>query len=137
LTLTKRYTSFASRADASRPGTDEDPDALGSELPADAPPNTTVLTKPTQDAEDTLADLEGRETLVVKVGDNDSLRKILIRAGADSWQARGMIEAARNVFPESSLSAGQEVRITLVPSLTQKDRKEPARFSVFSAVMTI
>jgi murein DD-endopeptidase MepM/ murein hydrolase activator NlpD len=79
-----------------------------------------------------LADLEGRETLVVKVGENDSLRKILIRAGADSWQARGMVEAARNVFPESSLSAGQEVRITLVPSLTQKDRKEPARFSVFS-----
>ena len=30
-----------------------------------APPNTTVLIKPTQDAEDTLADLEGRETQVV------------------------------------------------------------------------
>ncbi len=96
------------------------------------PPNTTVLTKPSQDADDPLADLEGRQTLVVKVGENDSLRKILIRAGADSWQARSMVEAARNVFPESNLSAGQEVRITLVPSLTQKDRKEPARFSVFS-----
>lgn len=113
------------------------PDATGSlgpEASGDAvPPNTTVLTKQPQDSEDTLADLEGRETLVVKVGNNDSLRKILIRAGADSWQARGMIEAARNTFPASHLSAGQEVRITLVPSLTQKDRKEPARFSVFSS----
>ncbi len=120
-------------AEADRTAEADDGDGLGDKAAADAvPPNTTVLTKQGQDAEDTLADLEGRETLVVKVGDNDSLRKILIRAGADSWQARGMIEAARNVFPESSLSAGQEVRITLVPSLTQKDGKEPARFSVFS-----
>jgi len=96
-------------------------------------PNTTVLAKPAQEAEDTLADLEGRETLVVKVGPNDSLRRILVRAGADSWQARGMIDAARKIFPESRLQAGQEVRITLVPSLTRKNRKEPARFSVFSA----
>lgn len=96
------------------------------------PPNTTVLVKAAPDAEDTLADLEGRQTLVVKVGSNDTLRKILLRAGADNWQARSMIEAARNVFPEENLAAGQEVRITLVPSLTQKDRKEPARFSVFS-----
>ncbi len=96
------------------------------------PPNTTILTKPSQD-DDALDDLEGRETLVVKVGAKDSLRKILVRAGADSWQARAMVESARNLFPESKLSAGQEVRITLVPSLTQKDRKEPERFSVFSA----
>lgn len=96
------------------------------------PPHTTVLTKPTPDSDDSLADLEGRETLVVKVGDSDNLRKILIRAGADNWQARGMIDAAHNIFPETALTAGQEVRITLVPSLTQKNRKEPARFSIFS-----
>ena len=118
-------------ADASR-ATGDDADPLGSALPEEAPPNTTVLIKPTQEAEDTLADLEGRQTLVVKVGDNDTLRKILTRAGADTWQARGMIEAARNIFPEAKLAPGQEVRITLVPSLTQKDRKEPARFSIFS-----
>jgi murein DD-endopeptidase MepM/ murein hydrolase activator NlpD len=121
-------------AESNRPVAGEDTDAIATDDAADAaPPNTTVLVKPPQDGEDTLADLEGRETLVVKVGAKDSLRKILIHAGADNWQARGMIEAARNVFPESRLSAGQEVRITLVPSLTQKDRKEPARFSVFSA----
>ncbi len=97
-----------------------------------APPNTTVLVKPAQDEEDTLADLEGRETQVFRVGDGDTLRKILQRAGADTWTARGMIESARNIFPEASLAAGQEVRITLVPSLTRRDKKEPARFSIFS-----
>ena len=111
-------------------GTAEDEVAIDADANA-VPPNTTVLAKPSLDY-DALADLEGRETLVVKVGEKDSLRKILIRAGADSWQAKAMVESARNVFPESSLKAGHEVRITLVPSLTQKDRKEPARFSVFS-----
>jgi murein DD-endopeptidase MepM/ murein hydrolase activator NlpD len=113
------------------PGEDGTP--LGAET-ADgaAPPNTTVLIKPAQEAEDTLADLEGRETQVVTVGEGDNLRKILARAGADNWQARGMIEAARKIFPESNLAAGQEVRITLIPSLTRRDRKEPARFSIFS-----
>ena len=77
------------------------------------PPNTTVLTKATEAAEDTLADLEGRETVVVNVGDNDSLTKILVRSGADNWQARAMVEAARNIFPETALAPGQEVRITL------------------------
>ncbi len=69
-----------------------------------AAPNTTVLVKPTQAEEDTLADLEGRETQVVRVGEGDTLRKILQRAGADTWTARGMIESARNIFPEASLA---------------------------------
>jgi murein DD-endopeptidase MepM/ murein hydrolase activator NlpD len=121
-------------ADANRApsGAGEDEVAIGDDANA-VPPNTTILTKPSQDDDALAADLEGRETLVVKVGEKDSLRKILIRSGADSWQAGAMVEAARNVFPESNLSAGQEIRITLVPSLTQKDRKEPARFSVFSS----
>jgi murein DD-endopeptidase MepM/ murein hydrolase activator NlpD len=97
------------------------------------PANTTILTKPPQDEGDSLADLEGREAVVVKVGANDSLRKLLVRAGADNWQARGMIEAARKIFPPSRLQEGQEMRITLVPSLTKKNRKEPARFSIFSS----
>ena len=42
---------------------------LGAERRTARRPNTTVLVKPTQDDEDTLADLEGRETQVVNVGD--------------------------------------------------------------------
>ena len=61
-------------ADANRAGAD---DATPGNAAAAVPPHTTVLTKPTPDSDDSLADLEGRETLVVKVGDNDNLRKIL------------------------------------------------------------
>ena len=106
---------------------------IGADFAANAvPPNTTVTAKPAQDNDDAIADLEGREARVVKVGRGDTLRRILIRAGADNWQARAMIEAARNTFPASNLKQGHEVRITLVPSLTRQDRMEPARFSIFS-----
>jgi murein DD-endopeptidase MepM/ murein hydrolase activator NlpD len=43
-----------------------------------------------------------------------------------------MIEAGHNIFPENALVAGQEVRITLVPSLSDPKKMEPARYSVFS-----
>jgi murein DD-endopeptidase MepM/ murein hydrolase activator NlpD len=110
----------------------EDGLPLGAENSGAAAPYTTVLVKPVQADEDTVDDLEGRETQVVRVGEGDTLRKILQRAGADTWTSRGMIEAARNIFPEANLASGQEVRITLVPSLTRRDKKEPARFSIFS-----
>ncbi len=109
---------------------------LGADFAANAvPPNTTVLAKPAQhnDDDDGIADLEGREARVVKVGRGDTLRRILVRAGADSWQARAMIEAARKTFPASNLKQDQEVRVTLVPSLTRQNRMEPARFSIFSS----
>lgn len=106
---------------------------IGADFAANAvPSNTTVLAKPDQDNDDSIADLEGREARVVKVGRGDTLRRILKRAGADNWQARAMIEAARKMFPASNLKQGQEVRITLVPSLTRQERMEPARFSIFS-----
>ena len=69
---------------------------------------------------------------VVKVGRDDTLSKILTRSGAEAWQARAMIEAAHGTFPESALVPGQEVRITLVPSLTQANKTEPSAFSIFS-----
>jgi len=94
--------------------------------------NTTDIFKSPEAAEDSAVDLEGGEVMLVEVGPNDTLSSILTRAGADSWQARSMIEAAQNIFPESALVPGQEVRITLVPSLTQADKKEPARFSILS-----
>ena len=88
-------------ADANRaPGEDGQP--LGGEaMDGAAAPNTTILVKPTQAEEDTLADLEGRETQVVRVGEGDTLRKILQRAGADTWTARGMIEVSAEHLPRS------------------------------------
>ena len=52
--------------------------------------------------------------------------------GADNLLARSMVEAAKGVFADSGLVAGQEIHITLVPSLTDQNRMEPARFSVFA-----
>ena len=95
-------------------------------------PNSTNILKSPEAADETDADLEGGEVKLVKVGRADTLAKILSDAGADPWQARAMIDAAHNVFPESALVPGQEIRITLVPSLTQANKKEPARYSVFS-----
>lgn len=94
--------------------------------------NTTEIYKSDEAQDDSGATFEGGEVAVVKVGPQDTLSKILTNAGADPWQARSMIEAARMTFPESALVPGQEVRLTLVPSLTQADKKEPARFSIFS-----
>lgn len=95
-------------------------------------PNTTSITKSPEAFEDVEADFEAGEVSVVKVGRDDTLAKILQRAGADMWQARAMIEAAHATFPESALVPGQEVRITLVASLTQANKKEPSGFSIFS-----
>ncbi len=95
-------------------------------------PNTTDIIKSPEEVEETRDDLEDGEVRVVKVGRSDTLAKILTNAGADAWQARDMIASAHNIFPEAALVPGQEVRITVVPSLTQANKKEPARFSIFS-----
>jgi len=95
------------------------------------PPNTSQLAKTTADPDDAADDLERREVRVVKAAKGDTLVKILVRTGADQWQARAMSESAKSVFPEGDLTPGQEVHITLVPSLTKANRLDPSRFSVF------
>lgn len=103
---------------------------LPTDLAEPAPPNTTVLAKTTVEADDSSDDYAGAEQRLVRVGKSDTLVKILTTAGADTWQARGMVDAARSIFPESALVPGLEVYITMVPSLTQQGRLEPARFSI-------
>ncbi len=95
-------------------------------------PNTTILAKTVSEKSDAIDDIEDGELTVVKAGKGDTLKKILIKAGADQWQAVAMIEAARGIFKEQELQPGNEVHVTLVASLTEADRKEPARFSVFA-----
>lgn len=94
-------------------------------------PNTTILAKTVREALDATDDIEDGELTIVKAGRGDTLKKILMKAGADQWQSVAMIEAARGIFKEQDLEAGNEVHVTLVASLTDAKRKEPARFSVF------
>ncbi len=113
------------------PGASDAASAPSKTVPAPQAYTTDILKSP--DAPDDPADLfEGGEVSVVKVGRSDALLKILTDAGAEPWQAREMIASAHSIFPEAALVPGQEVRITRVPSLTQPDKKEPARFSIFS-----
>jgi len=98
-----------------------------------APINTTTLAKPKSEPETSSgADLEGKQVRVIKAGRPEPLIKILQQAGADVWTARAMAEAAKQVWPDPTLAAGHEARITMVPSLTVQGRQEPARVSVFT-----
>ena len=131
--VASKEAAAASTPLAAEVGTPVTPATLKGTLDAqEQAPNTTVLTKTGGDLDDASDDLETREVRVVKVAKGDTLAKILVRSGAEDWLARSMIEAARNVFKEDSLSPGQEVHITLVPSLVQQNRMEPIRFSVFA-----
>ena len=109
-----------------------DTPGAGHEALREADPYTTVLTKTGSDTDDVPDTLEGLKRTVRTVGDNDKLSKILAQAGATSWQVREMLEAMKTVFPEQSVARGQEVHIVLAPSLTQQNRTEPVRFSIYS-----
>lgn len=97
----------------------------------EAAPNTTILSRSVTDGDDAVEDLERREQRVVRGGRGDTLTKVLLRLNADRFQVAAMVAAAQPIFPDNSLLPGQEVHVTLVPSLTKPDRMEPARFSVF------
>jgi murein DD-endopeptidase MepM/ murein hydrolase activator NlpD len=94
--------------------------------------NTTDIYKTPEAPDEPPDDIEGGEVIVVKVGPKDTLAKILAKAGAPEWDVHSMIEAGHSIFPENALVAGEEVRITLVPSLADPNKKEPARYSIFS-----
>jgi murein DD-endopeptidase MepM/ murein hydrolase activator NlpD len=96
-----------------------------------AAPNTSVFSKSVYESEDPIDDIEGREVKVVKVQRGDTLAKVLARFGAEPWQVRAMADAARTALPDGALAAGQEMQVTLVPSVTRANKMEPIRFSVF------
>ena len=94
-------------------------------------PNTSILAKSVFETEESVDDLEGREVRVVKAQRGDTLARILQRMGAETWQARAMSDAARSALPDGAPQPGQEVHVTLVPSVVRANRMEPIRFSVF------
>ena len=96
-----------------------------------AAPNTSVFSKSVYEPDDAVDDIEGREVKVIKAQRGDTLARVLARLGAEPWQVRAMSDAARSALPDGALTPGQEMQITLVPSVVRANRMEPIRFSVF------
>lgn len=94
-------------------------------------PNTTNLAKTVIEADEPEEELEGTTTRVVKVGPRDTLAKILAATGAETWVVREILASAETIFRDENLKAGQEVHITLIPSLDDASKFEPTRLSVF------
>ena len=118
-------------ADASRAGAD---DAIAGGTAERGPAQHDRAAKPTPDFEDdTLDDLEGRETLRRPRGDRRHPAQDSHRAGAETWQARGMTEAAQQHLPGCGTrrrpGGARHARALGDPV---QDRKEPVRFSIFS-----
>ena len=86
-------------------------------VPEVLPPNTTALQKTVFETEDTGEDLEGREVRVVRAQKGDTLSRVVLRLGAEPWQARAITDAAKTIFADTAMLPGQEVHVTLVPSV--------------------
>jgi murein DD-endopeptidase MepM/ murein hydrolase activator NlpD len=100
---------------------------VASDVPA---PNTSILRKSVFEAESAADDLAGSEVRVHKVQRGETLPRILLRMGAEAWQVRAMLEASRSALPDGALTAGQEVHVTLVPSLVRQNRMDLVRLRV-------
>jgi murein DD-endopeptidase MepM/ murein hydrolase activator NlpD len=95
------------------------------------PPNTTALVKAVSESDETTDDLEAREVRVFKAGRGDTLAKILTKMSAEAWQIDAIPRIAKTIIAEAALIAGQEVHVTLVPSVTKSGINEVLRLSVF------
>ena len=95
------------------------------------PPNTTALAKSLADIDDAGDDLEAREVRSVKISRADTLAKLLERLNTETWQTGEIVQAAKGILPDAALSPGQEVQVTLVPSLTKAGANDVSRLSVF------
>ncbi len=95
------------------------------------PPNTTALSKTVSEQDDSADDLEAREVRVFKVGRGDTLAKILSKLNAEAWQVDEIPRTAKTILADPALIPGQEVHITMVPSVTKAGVNEVLRLSVF------
>ncbi|MGD9805236.1 MAG: M23 family metallopeptidase [Hyphomicrobiaceae bacterium] len=91
---------------------------------------TTVLQKTTGLADDADATDSEYEHVSVKLARGETLTRLLMRMGADSWQARDMVDAARSILPESSVTAGHDIELTLAPSLSGSKKHDPIGYTV-------
>ena len=100
-------------------------------MPEPLPPNTTALVKIVTEADDAADDLEAREVRVFKSARGDTLTKVLSKLNTEAWQKIEIVTAANVVFADAALVAGQEVHVTLVPSLTRPGASEVVRLTVY------
>ena len=91
---------------------------------------TTVLHKTSTDGEDVTGEDGEHERVKVKLGRGETLTRLLVRMGADTFQARDMVEAARSILTEASVTAGHEVELTLAPSLSGTGKHDPIGYTV-------
>ena len=101
-------------------------------VPDALPPNTTALAKSVFDTDDADDDLEAREVRVIKVARGDTLPRILERLNTEAWQIGEIVQAAKGILADGALSAGQEVQVILVPSLTKAGANDVSRLSVYA-----
>lgn len=96
-------------------------------------PNTTTIVKSSGglDLGAHGNDIEGSEKKTVRVSHGDTLTGLLEANGAEDWQAQQMVEAAKDFVKNKGVRPGQELKITLVPSLTEANKLEPLQFSLF------
>ncbi len=95
-------------------------------------PNTTRLAKTVLATDEESSDYANAQRKVISIGKGKSLARLLVDNGAAAWQAEAMVDTARPIFREDELAAGQELHLTLVPSLTGGSKMEPAKFSIFA-----
>ncbi|HEX4892782.1 MAG TPA: M23 family metallopeptidase [Hyphomicrobiaceae bacterium] len=93
-------------------------------------PNTMVVPKSTfeQDVVEDETETDGRR-VKVKINRGETLAALLRRNGADLWLARSMVDAAKAINSDT-ISPDLEAELTLLPSLTQAGRLEPARLTL-------
>jgi murein DD-endopeptidase MepM/ murein hydrolase activator NlpD len=91
---------------------------------------TTVLQKTTVDTEDVEAPDSENQHVSIKLARGETLSRLLMRVGADSWQAREMVDAARSILPEASVTPGHEIQLLLAPSLSGNGKHDPIGYTV-------
>lgn len=93
-------------------------------------PNTSVFEKASNSGDEVADDADGkRVTITLKRG--ETLQKALERLGTPAYQAREIAERAAAAAPDAVAGAGQEVEVTLIPSLSEgPGRVEPSRITI-------
>ncbi len=93
-------------------------------------PHTTVLEKSLAEQDEIADEAEGQQ-VKVKIRKGETVGQLLQAMGADAWQAREMVDKAKSILPEAAIAPGFEVELTMVPKLTNAQKLEPMRYSIY------